>query len=147
MCIRDRRYNTWLGNFTNEFYPLRTVSTTDFRQRLYRGAPVYDFALLERYVSWDLEIFRESRPDVVVGDYRLSLGTSAQFAGIPYVNIINAHWSPYARPRFRVPEGPVTHRFGVWPAQLVFDALRPIFFLRYALDFNRLNAKLSLIHI
>jgi UDP:flavonoid glycosyltransferase YjiC (YdhE family)/nitroreductase len=137
----DPRYNTWLGNFTDEFYPLRTVSTTDFRQRLYRGAPVYDFALLERYVSWDLEIFRESRPDVVVGDYRLSLGTSAQFAGIPYVNIINAHWSPYARPRFRVPEGPVTHRFGVWPAQLVFDALRPMFFLRYAHDFNRLNAK------
>lgn len=137
----DPRYNPLLGPLRDEFYPLRTVSTSDFRQRLYRGAPVYDFALLERYVSWDLEIFRESRPDVVVGDYRLSLGTSAQFAGIPYVNIINAHWSPYARPRFRVPESNATHRLGVWPAQLVFDALRPLFFLRYAHDFNRLNAK------
>jgi UDP:flavonoid glycosyltransferase YjiC (YdhE family)/nitroreductase len=137
----DPRYNDLLGPLRDAFYPLRTVSTNDFRQRLYRGAPVYDFALLERYVSWDLEIFRESRPDVVVGDYRLSLGTSAQFAGIPYVNIINAHWSPYARPRFRVPEGPVTHRFGVRAAQFVFDALRPMFFLRFAHDFNRLNAK------
>lgn len=137
----DPRYNDLLGPLRDEFYPLRTVSTNDFRQRLYRGAPVYDFALLERYVSWDLEIFRESRPDVVVGDYRLSLGTSAQFAGIPYVNIINAHWSPYARPRFRVPESSVTHRIGVAPAQLIFDTLRPLFFLRYAHDFNRLNAK------
>ena len=52
-------------------------------------------------------MIREVEPDVVVGDFRLSLSVSARVAGVPYLAITNAYWSPYARQRFPLPELPV----------------------------------------
>ena len=64
----------------------------------------------------------EIAPDLVVGDLRVSLSVSARLAGIPYVAIANAYWSPYARRRFPLPDvlwtrmsasgGPIPVRLG-----------------------------------
>lgn len=135
------RFNRLLGRLDEEFYPLYSIGSDTFLRKLYQTKPVYDFETLERYIAWDLEILREARPDVVVGDYRLSLPISAGFAGVPFINVINAHWSPHARPEFRVPESPVTRALGPALPQFFFKALRPIFFRLYAADFNRLNRK------
>ncbi len=135
------RYNQLLGTIADEFYPLESISSEVFVERLRTAKPVYDFHTMEEYATWELEVFREACPDAVVGDFRLSLATSARIAELPYINIINAHWSPYARPRFIVPESPPVRMFGPWLAQRVFDVARPLFFLAYARDFNRLAEK------
>jgi UDP:flavonoid glycosyltransferase YjiC (YdhE family) len=135
------RYNHLLGEITDEFYPLHSITTEQFVERLRTAKPVYDLRTMEVYVAWEQEVFRESRPDAVVGDFRLSLATSSKIAGIPYVNVVNAHWSPYARPRFTVPDCPPSRTFGPAFAQLVFNVARPFFFLSYANDFNRLAQK------
>ena len=44
----------------------------------------------------DLELIRRIEPDVVVGDFRLSLAVSAPMAGVPYIALANAYWSPFA---------------------------------------------------
>ena len=49
---------------------------------------------LDRYVEEDLRLIDSFRPDVVVGDFRVSLAISARKARIPYVNVTNAYWSP-----------------------------------------------------
>jgi len=135
------RYNRLLGEIHDEFYPLESINTGQFLERLRAAKPVYDFRTMEVYAAWELEVFREAEPDAVVGDFRLSLATSTQIAGIPYLNVVNAHWSPYARPRFTVPESPPVHIVGPAIAQMVFSVARPIFFRSYANDFNRLAEK------
>jgi UDP:flavonoid glycosyltransferase YjiC (YdhE family)/nitroreductase len=135
------RYNRLLGELTDEFYPVHSITTEEFVDKLRTAKPVYDLRTMEVYVAWELEVFREARPDAVIGDFRLSLATSAKISGIPYVNVVNAHWSPFARPRFIVPDCPPSRIFGPAMAQLVFNVARPFFFLGYANDFNRLAQK------
>jgi UDP:flavonoid glycosyltransferase YjiC (YdhE family)/pyruvate/2-oxoglutarate dehydrogenase complex dihydrolipoamide acyltransferase (E2) component len=135
------RYNHLLGDVRDDFYPLESISTDQFVERLRTAKPVYDFHTMEEYATWELEVFREARPDVVVGDFRLSLATSARIAELPYINVINAHWSPYAKPRFIVPESPPVKMFGPGVGQIIFNVARPFFFLAYANDFNRLAEK------
>ena len=49
-----------------------------FSRRLDHGQPIYDLATLERYVQADLALIDDLKPDVVVGDFRLSLSVSAR---------------------------------------------------------------------
>ena len=69
---------------------------------------------LRAYVDDDLALLEAVRPDVVIGDFRLSLSVSARVAGIPYVNVTNAYWSPYARPHFEVPNLALTRLVGLF---------------------------------
>ena len=77
---------------------IRSIPTADFLRSLARGKPVYDLATLEGYVEDDLALLRAVRPAVVIGDFRISLAVSARLVGVPYINVSNAYWSPYARP-------------------------------------------------
>ena len=65
-----------------------------FSRRLEYGLPLYDFKTLVRYVEEDLALIDELRPEVIVGDFRLSLSVSARLRSIPYVTICDAYWSP-----------------------------------------------------
>ena len=70
-------------------------------------------------------LIREVEPDAIVGDFRLSLSVSARLAGVPYLAITNAYWSPYARQRFPMPEFPIVAGSGSrWRGPL-FAAARP----------------------
>jgi UDP:flavonoid glycosyltransferase YjiC (YdhE family) len=64
---------------------------------------------------------------------------SARLAGVPYVTVTNAHWSPYARPRYLVPELPITERFGPRVAQALFNLIRPVVFAQHAYALNRVR--------
>lgn len=113
------------------------VTGAEFAAALARGALPYDRAVIERYVEEDLRVLEEVQPDVVVGDFRLSLGVSAPLRRVPYVALINAVWSPYVRRRFPVPELPVTRVLGVKLTELLFPAFRPIAFRGLAAPFER----------
>lgn len=65
-----------------------------FARRLRHGLPLYDYATLKAYVVADLELIDRYQPDVIVGDFRLSLSVSARLRGVPYVTICDAYWSP-----------------------------------------------------
>ena len=96
-----------------------------FAARLTSGRPLFSLARLESYLTQDLELIRAARPDVVVGDFRLSLTASARMAGASYVSISNAYWSP-DRPLRAI--RPTVDRFRGWPSPLAdaaFHALAP----------------------
>jgi UDP:flavonoid glycosyltransferase YjiC (YdhE family) len=125
-----------------DFRPLQSVDSATFVRRLAKGHPLYSSAELERYVGDDLQVIGDFRPDVVVGDFRLSLSVSARLSAVPYAAVTNAYWSPYARhQRFPVPELPVTRLLGVAAAQRVFDLIRPAAFARHALPLNRVRRR------
>jgi UDP:flavonoid glycosyltransferase YjiC (YdhE family) len=133
------RYEKLLGALPFVQRPIHSISSEQFLAALARGSPLYDVATLRGYVREDLEVLEEFRPDIVVGDFRLSLSVSARLAGVPYLTITNAYWSPYARQRFPMPELPLARRLGVPVARLVFRLVRPLAFAFHTLPLNRVR--------
>lgn len=135
----DRRFAALDANI--DPLPLHTVSASYFAEALARGRPLYDTTTLSGYVEADLALLDRVRPDLVVGDFRLSLAVSAPLRQVPYAAIVNAYWSPYAETPYPVPDLPATRMFGVRAAQWVFDRIRPMVFALHARPLNRIRRR------
>ncbi len=140
----DTRYDHLMRPDGLERVPLDTISTGRFLEALARGSPVYREDTLERYVADDLRLMDSLRPDLVVGDFRLSLSVSARLRGLPYVGLSNVYWSPFARQSYPVPELPLVRVLGVPMAQALFSAVRPLAFALHARPMNRLRRRFGL---
>ena len=135
----DPRYDAFLTGLDFSVRSIPSIPPARFLDALARGRPVFSQSELARYIEDDLALLGSIRPDAVVGDFRLSLSVSARLAQVPYVNVSNAYWSPYARPRFRIPSLPVTRHVALALAQPVFDLIRPVAFAAYVAPINRLR--------
>lgn len=140
----DQRYDQLLGDMPFSRRNITSITSKAFLGALARGAPVYDAKTLGAYVREDLRVIEEFSPDLVVGDFRLSLSVSARLAGVPYVSITNAYWSPYAKLRYVVPELPLTRILGARTAQVAFDCVRPLAFAWHSLAMNRVRKRFGL---
>lgn len=143
----DPRYRALLPHLVIRYRAIRTISSEHFLEALARGRPLYDVETLRGYVREDLEIIEETSPDLVVGDFRLSLAVSARVAGVPYLTITNAHWSPYARLRFPMPELPLTKWVGIPLAEAFFSIVRPWAFAYHTRPLNRVRREYGLSHL
>lgn len=114
------RYHAWAPRGVQAL-PLNAQSPTVFSDRLANGLPLFSRGRLEEYFNEDLALIERVQPHVVVGDLRLSLAASARQAGVPYVSISNAYWSPDRPLR---PIRPSLDRFRGWPAPLADLAFR-----------------------
>ncbi|MGD2114933.1 MAG: glycosyltransferase [Acidobacteriota bacterium] len=132
----DPRYRPVLGEGPWEPVAIRSLPSDEVLLRLYTGQPLFDPGTLERYVREDLRVIGELRPDLVVGDLRQSLAVSAALAGVPYVNVINAHWSPFASTAFELAEHPMVDLVGEPLAQMLFQLGRPLGFAVHTLPLN-----------
>lgn len=127
------------------FHPIFSISPQAFMAALAKGKPIYDSFTLQRYIRDDLELLEQVKPDVVVGDFRISLAISARVSNIPYVNIINAHWSRYASDlRFVIPDHPLVQLFGFRIANFLFSLFRPLAFWLHAGPMNMIRNKYGL---
>ena len=145
ICLAsDPRYDHLLGQLAFERRPIRTIGGERFFRALSKGAPIYDVPTLRGYIEEDLALIGDFRPDVVVGDFRLSLDVSAKLGKVPYLTVTNAYWSPYADIRYPVPEIPLTERIGVAAAQRLFDLARPFVFAIHAIPMNRVRKQFGL---
>lgn len=125
----------------SDLQPLRinSISSERFLAALATGKPVYDAATLQQYVDDDLRVLNQVQPDVVIGDFRLSLAVSARVAGVPYISLINAYWSPYVRQQFRVPALPWSRLLPLPVADRVFRLVRPLAFALHSMPLNRVR--------
>lgn len=99
----------------------------EFTRRLAQGAPLLRADELRQRVQEDLALFERTRPDVVVGDFRLSLSISARVARVPCAFIANAYWSPYAADRrLPLPVLPWTRFVPIGPVEAAFNAVAPL---------------------
>ena len=135
----DRRYARFLTGLDFPVRSVRSIPSETFLDALARGRPVFSTETLRAYVSDDLALLSAAQPDVVIGDFRLSLSVSARVAGIPYVNVTNAYWSPYARPRFEVPSLALTRLVGLPLAKALFPVARPFAFALHTIPMNRVR--------
>lgn len=124
---------------------LNSISSERFLAALAAGRPVYDIETLRRYVERDLELIDEVRPDLVIGDFRLSLSVSARVAGVPYITLTNAYWSPYApRKHYPLPVLPMTRLLPIAVAQSLFKVVAPYAMRGHCDPINRLRGERGL---
>ena len=79
----DDRYKRFMADQPWQTLPLRSISSQQFLRCLAWGLPVYDLQTLRRYVAEDINLIERVKPDLIVGDFRLSLSVSARLVGIP----------------------------------------------------------------
>ncbi|MDH3979081.1 MAG: glycosyltransferase [Gammaproteobacteria bacterium] len=140
VCLAcDPRFDALFTELPFERRSIYSISTQSFLAALAKGSPIYTTSTLRRYVRDDLELLRAWSPDLVVGDFRLSLAVSARAAGIPYLTITNAYWSPYARQRYPIPEHVMARLVGVDLAQALFRLVRPLIFAAHTIPMNRVR--------
>ncbi|MDO9104318.1 MAG: glycosyltransferase [Methylovulum sp.] len=132
----DKRFDDIIDHSFLIRFPLNTISCAEFTFQLQKGLPVYNTKTLIRYVKDDLTVIEQFRPDFIFGDFRLSLGISSRLKKIPYANITNAYWSPYAKMEYPIPEIFLTNIFGVPFAQKIFNATKNLIFYIHSLSFN-----------
>lgn len=125
--------------------PLASLAPQTFMSRLANGERLYSLAELNGYAEEDLRLLKAVQPDVVVGDFRLSLSASARVAGVPYVALTNAYWSPYVQRRgYPMPCLPLARFVGVPLASALFAVARPAAFAWHALPLNQLRRHFGL---
>lgn len=128
--------------FENESFTRHTIESIPserFFHSLAKGAPLFDYRTLAAYAEEEHALLEQVQPDLVVGDFRLSLAVSAPLAAVPYASINNAHWSPYARGRYPLPDLPMVRFLGVTLSNLIFQVVQPLAFALHARPLNRLR--------
>ncbi len=129
---RDAEFTVW---------PAKTLDPDHVLRRSRAGrADWYDDRSLRAGVEEDLMVFEALKPDLVLGDFRLSLSTSCELHGVALAVTLNAAWTNYYTVRIRAPEHfALTRLLG----HRVTNALAPLlkrFILRYdSRPFRRLR--------
>jgi UDP:flavonoid glycosyltransferase YjiC (YdhE family) len=120
---------------------LGCIGTKAYLAAVAAGRVVFPYPVLERYVREDLRLIEEFEPDLVVGDFRLSLAVSTRLASVPYVAISNAYWSPFSRGRAEIPVHFSTRLLGPRVANAVFRVISPLVLAHHSLPMHRLRKK------
>src|SRR5690606_25402767 len=122
-------------------HDLWSIGSKAYLAAVNAGQVVFSYDVLNRYVQDDLQLINTLRPDIIVGDFRLSLTVSARLAKVPYVGISNAYWSPYAHTEYEIPVHPATQLLGFTPANYIFRLLCPAILAYHSLPMYRLCRK------
>jgi UDP:flavonoid glycosyltransferase YjiC (YdhE family) len=134
---RDPRYNHLFETPEDVVQvDLSSIPNATVLQRVRDNEPIFSVETLEEYIQVDLKIMREFQPDIVVGDSRFSLIVSSQLAGVPFVTIVDAHWSPWVETRFDPVDSPVSRLIGVPLSDLIFHFVRPVAFAMHTIPIN-----------
>ncbi|MEO6276415.1 glycosyltransferase [Roseateles sp.] len=136
----DARYAAFAADGPWQHEDIRSIPSAQFNEALARGTPVYDFDTLESYVAEDLRLIQAFKPDLVVGDFRLSLSVSARLAGVPYMAITNAYWTPQYEGGYKLPVIPLSRALPLPLAAALFHTFRPLAFIPHCQPMNRLRS-------
>lgn len=129
-------------------HPIFSLPKADVDAAIASGKRIYELDVLTRYVAEERALLERIRPDLVVGDLRFSLHTSAELTGVPYANLIDAFWSPHAvRERFPLPEHPIVRMVGVEKAERYFPMALPQVFSHFAKPVNQLRKRHKLAEV
>ena len=131
------RYSFIFGAEKFRRWPLTSLPTDNFLERVARGKPIFEYSIIRDYVDDDISLFDKVQPDIVIGDLRLSLQISARIARLPYCSLVNAYWSPFARPNYIVPDHFLVRVLGARLANMGFQLIAPLIMAAHTLPMNR----------
>jgi UDP:flavonoid glycosyltransferase YjiC (YdhE family) len=123
-------------------HPITSLSPQAATRALEAGRRLYEKTDLLRYIEADRRLIDAVEPALVVGDFRLSLSTSAELSGVPSAVLINAYWSPFARRSgFPVPDHPIIGWLGESLTEQYFPRAVPHVFRHFARPLDAARAE------
>jgi UDP:flavonoid glycosyltransferase YjiC (YdhE family) len=123
-------------------WPLKHfVSYEHYLATMSNGESPYSLEVIEDYIEEEIDLIKSTEPDLVIGDLRYSLSISCHRAGVHYVNLVNAIWSPFIRQKLIVPENNLTKGVGVPLANFLLRLTSPLCFRTIINPFNKLRAR------
>jgi UDP:flavonoid glycosyltransferase YjiC (YdhE family) len=141
------RFASHLSQKTYHTGELKTAPEGDFLKNIARGKPMFSNDVLRSYVQEDCRLIRSLRPDIVIGDMRLSLSISARLERVPFAVIMNAYWSPYAKPRSIIPELPLTRIISPRLLGPLYRSIEPVAFAIHVAQMNRLRKEFGIVSL
>ncbi len=135
----DPRHERMVTNQGVVFEPLPALASDVFMKRLDRGAALYTVPELRACVQDDLRLMAKVKPDVIVGDFRISMGIASELSDIPYLALSNLHWSPNVRLPVPIPEHPLVDLFGLRIGGRIIARMIPFFFGLQSRGVNRVR--------
>jgi UDP:flavonoid glycosyltransferase YjiC (YdhE family) len=141
----DSRYHhlasdvSWIN-----LHPLASQSREQTLRRVWLGQPMFTNATLRRYVREDLALIERVRPDLIVGDMRLSLSASARVRGVPYFAVTNAYWSPFSNPPVLTPDSILSRLVGFRTAKRMLRFWEPRIQSAHCRPHNRMRRRYGL---
>lgn len=138
------RYRDLVEGAGLRWHFLPSISPKTFARRLYFSLPLYTIAELRRYVRAEQALFRDWQPDIVVSDFRHSLGVSTRNMNIPHITITDAHWDSYSTQKMPLAEGFLTEIFGHHLTHFLHPRLLPFFLARHFAPLKRLYIEAGL---
>lgn len=134
----DGRYDDFLPPGIQHF-PLYTVASRQFMNQVNRVKFPYTSSDLNRYVLEDSRLIEQIRPDLVIGDFRLSLAISCRKLGTPYLSLVNGYWTPMSQEPLPVPPLPFFQKLPAGISRGLFLLAQPAAFHLAARPFNSVS--------
>ena len=123
-------YQFVLADTEIKYYEIQSIGPQVFIDRVDTCQSLYSKKEIISYVNDDLRVIDDFRPDIIVGDFRLSLCISTRLREVFYVGLINAYWSPYAENQpLPVPEHRHINMSGVPFFRSLMKFITPVVFL------------------
>jgi UDP:flavonoid glycosyltransferase YjiC (YdhE family) len=138
------RYHGYLKDRPFVIGELRTMAGEQFLANTGRGAPAFPADVIRGYVKQDRELIGSIRPDLVIGDMRLSLPIAARLEGALCAVMINAYWSPYAKHRSILPSLPLTRVIPPFLLGPVYKLAEPLAYAVHVGEMNRVRKEFGL---
>jgi len=129
-----------------EVIPLVTVDPKIVLDRARKGRlDIYNYDLLKEHISEETSLYKAYKPDLILGDYRMTLRTSCLLNNIPLVMIKNAMWTDYYSIKLRTPESSIlTKLFGRKLVDPIIPYIANFIFSYDIRVFNKLHKELGL---
>lgn len=138
----DRRSHRFVDPAAGTLLDIGSLDSRVFSERLRQGRPVFQTEELRTAVAADTALIEQVAPDLVIGDFRLSLSVSARLAQVPYATVTNAYWSPYApRRTLPLPVLPWTKHVPLALAQFAFDRVQARVLKPHCQPLNKVRAE------
>ena len=92
MAFASRDQDALLAGQGFPVYPVADVTVTDFNSNVYAA---FDLALVEQCVRDEMAAVEAFRPQLILGDFRLTAAISAKLAHLPYVSVVSGYMTEY----------------------------------------------------
>lgn len=138
------RFLRYLQNKPFAVGELASMPGEQFLANIAKGVPLFPSGVLRQYVTQERELFARLRPDLVIGDMRLSLPVSARLEGVLHAVIVSAYWSPYARRRSIIPSLPITRLISPRLLDPFYRLTEPLAYAVHVRPINRVRKEYGL---
>lgn len=103
IIYRSTDYGPILPYTPLSIHPIKSINTQDFINRLFNVEPVFDTDTVRIHAEEDYQVLDTEKPDLVIGDFRLTLQVTARQRSVPYLNLTGAIWDPLFGLKFESP--------------------------------------------